>query len=129
EGVLRSLLQVERERSPVVPVDVAQVARNLAHVLRDQRRHAESIPLYAEAYSLHRNVFGPEHPETANSAVNLGSAHVEAGEVALGSALLRQGVATKRRILGIEHRDVAGDQLVLAAALRRLGQAAEADAL
>ena len=129
ERVLRSLLQVERDRSPATPAAVAQVARNLAHALRDQRRFPEALPLYAEAYALHRGAYGDDHPETANSAVNLGRAYLETGEVQLGTALLRLGVTTKRRILGIDHRDVAGDQLTLADALRRQGRVAEADSL
>jgi hypothetical protein len=108
---------------------VAQVARNLAHTLRDARRHADAAPLYAEAYALHRAAFGEDHPETANSAVNLGIARVRVGDSLGGLALLRRGVEAKRRLLGIEHPDVAGDQLALAAVLEARGAREEARAL
>jgi tetratricopeptide (TPR) repeat protein len=129
EGVLRTLLAAERGRRPVVPRDMAQVARNLAHVLRDQRRPREAVALYAEAYARHREAFGDGHPETANSAVNLGYAHVLAGDAARGEALLRAGVETKRRLLGLAHHDVRDDARALARVLEARGQVREADAL
>ena len=129
EQVLRALLAIERTREPRDPRAVAQVARNLAHALRDARRHADAAPLYAEAYALHRTAHGDEHPETANSAVNLGLARVRIGDTLGGLALLRHGVDTKRRLLGIEHQDVAGDQLTLAEVLAARGAHAEARTL
>lgn len=129
EAVLRSLLAAERARSPAAPEAVAQVARNLAHVLRDARRHAEAAPLYDEAYAMHRAAFGEEHPETANSAVNLGVARTRLGDLVEGERLVRHGVTVKRRLLGITHPDVAGDQLTLARLIAGRGGDAEAGRL
>jgi tetratricopeptide (TPR) repeat protein len=129
EAVLRALLTVERDRRPANPFFIAQVSRNLAHVLRDLGRARDAVPLYADAYRRHRSVLGDEHPETANSAVNLGYAHFLAGDTVTAEQLLRRGVATKRRLLGIENRDVAGDQLTLATVLAARGARAEAESL
>jgi serine/threonine-protein kinase len=129
ESVLRALLAAERGRTPVVPRQVVQVARNLAHVLRDGGRAREAIPLYTEAYAGHRAVFGDEHPESANSAVNLGRAHLLAGDAATAEPLLRHGVTVKRRLLGMGHLDVRDDARTHAQALDALGRRAEAAAL
>ncbi|MDF1505691.1 tetratricopeptide repeat protein, partial [Roseisolibacter sp. H3M3-2] len=129
EAALRALLDAARARAPTVPRFVAQATRNLAHVLRDRGRHAESIPLYAEAHALHRAVFGDAHPETANSAVNLGRAHLLAGDAVAGEPLLRGGVEVKRRLLGLGHVDTRENARTLAAAWTALGRTREAAAL
>src|SRR5690606_35512297 len=82
EEILRTVRAVEQGRRPGSERQRAQAARNLAHVLRDRGEHTEAAPLYAEAYALHRVAFGDEHPETANSLVNLGAAHARLGDLA-----------------------------------------------
>lgn len=121
-----TLLAAERLLRPLDPVRRAQFTRNLAHVLRDQKRYGEAKALYAEAYAHHIAAFGREHPESANSAVNLGNAYFLTGELESALLLLREGVMTKRRLLGIAHPDVAGDQLTYARALERAGRMSEA---
>lgn len=128
DDVLRSLLAVERARIPADTLRIAQVARNLAHVLRDRGLFAAALPLYQEAYDLHLRLhrYGAEHPESANSAVNLRSAYHNVGNVVAAESLLRRGVGVKRRLLGIRHPDVASDQLALARVLAARGAIAEA---
>jgi len=129
DQVIRPLLLDERLRQPLDTARVAQLSRNLAHILRDKRSYAEALPLYQTAYDLHVLVYGREHPESANSAVNLGNAYAKRGNAVVAESLLRAGVATKRRLLGIEHHDVAADQITLANALAQFGKRKEADAL
>ncbi|MEP6831930.1 MAG: serine/threonine-protein kinase [Gemmatimonas sp.] len=129
EGVIRELLTDERKRQPMDTARVAQLSRNLAHVLRDKRSYAEALPLYQAAYDLHVALYGREHPESANSAVNLGNVHAKLGNAVAAESLLRAGVATKRRLLGIQHPDVAADQITLANALAQFGKPKEAEVL
>ena len=121
-----ALLAAERLHRPVDVVRLAQFTRNVAHVMRDQRRYAEATTLYAEAYAHHVAAFGRDHPESANSAVNLGNAYFLAGDLARALPLLREGVMTKRRRLGVTNPDVAGDQLTYARSLERAGRRVEA---
>jgi len=129
EVVLRELVMSERERRPYDASRVARVVRNLAHVLRDGGRYAEALPLYQEVYDLHMALYGAEHPESANSAVNLGRAKSLVGETVAAESLLRIGVDTKRRLLGVDNADVAGDQLTLANFLASRGKQREAKQL
>jgi serine/threonine protein kinase len=123
--VLRGLLTQERAHTPLDSPRVAQLSRNLGHVMRDKRAYADAVPLYQAAYDLHVGVFGREHPESANSAVNLGNAYAKLGNAVAAESLLRAGVRIKRKTLGIQHPDVIADQLTLAAALETFGKTAE----
>lgn len=127
--VLASLLDVERSRRPADPMRLAQFARNLAHVRRDEGRYAEAVQLYREAYAHHVDVLGTDHPESANSAVNLGYAYALEGNLDAALPLLRAGVETKRRLLGLAHPDVAADQMTYAKVLAQAGRTAEANRL
>ena len=51
-----------------------KLSRNLAHILRDKHSDAEALTLYQAACDLQVLVYGREHSESANSAVNLGNA-------------------------------------------------------
>jgi serine/threonine-protein kinase len=127
EAVLRDLLHVERARAPADSLGIAQVARNLAHVLRDRGAHAAAAPLYAETHRLHRAAFGDEHPETANSLVNLAAARMRLGDLAEAERLFRVALATKQRLLGRRHPDVAADEVGFAELLMKRGLLAEAE--
>ncbi|MEO8000093.1 MAG: serine/threonine-protein kinase, partial [Gemmatimonadaceae bacterium] len=111
DQVIRKLLVDERARRPIDSARIAQLSRNLAHVLRDEHAYADAVPLYQDAYNLHLAMFGAKHPETANSAVNLGNAYSQLGNTFAAESLLRAGVATKKLLLGIDHPDVIDDQL------------------
>lgn len=127
--VLSALLQVEQSRVPLDMARLAQLERNLAHVRRDDGRYADATVLYARAYDHHVTAFGAGHPESANSAVNLGYAHFLSGHLETALPLLRAGVTSKRRVLGLTNPDVAKDQLTLARVLDRAGRTAEASRL
>ncbi|WP_310569546.1 serine/threonine-protein kinase [Gemmatimonas sp.] len=127
--VLSALLQVERSRVPLDMARLAQLERNLAHVQRDDGRYADATVLYARAYEHHVIAFGAGHPESANSAVNLGYAHFLSGHTETALPLLRAGVAAKRRVLGLANPDVANDQLTLARVLVHAGRRVEASRL
>lgn len=129
QEVIRTLLVDERAHQPVDSARIAQLSRNLAHVLRDKHSYAEAVPLYQDAYNLHLALFGRSHPETANSAVNLGNAYSQLGNATATESLLRAGVATKKQLLGAAHPDVIEDQLTLSRALERAGKHAEARAM
>lgn len=129
ESVVRALLVDERKRQPMDTARVAQLSRNLGHVLRDKHSYAAALPLYQTAYDLHVTLYGREHPETANSAVNLGNVQAQLGNAVAAESLLRAGVVTKKRLLGLQHPDVIADQLTLSAALARFGMVKEAAAL
>jgi tetratricopeptide (TPR) repeat protein len=74
-------------------------------------------------------VFGSEHPETANSMVNLGNILGSLHPDEEAERLLRSGVAIKARLLGERHWDVLGDRLRLAELLTSRRRFDEADSL
>jgi hypothetical protein len=61
--------------------------------------------------------------------VNLGKAHLLAGDAATAEPLLRRGVEVKRRLLGLGHLDTRTNARSLADALDALGRRGEAAAL
>ncbi len=64
-------------------------------------------PLLAEALSLRRNVFGPEHRKVAESLNEMGVLLEKQGDDASAAPFLEEALAMRRRVLGREHEDVA----------------------
>ncbi|HEY0929224.1 MAG TPA: serine/threonine-protein kinase [Gemmatimonas sp.] len=124
--VLASVLQMEYNKRPITPARLAQFERNLAHVRRDDGRIADATVLYAQAHAHHREAFGVDHPETANSAFNLGYAYFLSRRLEQALPLMESGLTTKRRLLGAGNQDVLGDQRTYARVLDSAGRPAEA---
>jgi hypothetical protein len=68
---------------------------NLGLALLSQGKFAEAEPHIEAALARYRALFGPHHPTVATILSNLGQAHVRAGRVDRGLALLREALALK----------------------------------
>jgi tetratricopeptide (TPR) repeat protein len=94
---------------------VAATLNNLGMLYLERNEPGRAGDLLGRALALRERVFGPDHPETANSLNNLGLACREAGE-------LEQALAIRGRVLGPEHPDVAAALNTLAGAYAALGR-------
>ena len=128
ETLLRQALAIQQSRR-AGPLDVATTLNALAHVHRDGGRYAAAESLYQQVYDMRRTRLGDEHPDVANSIVNIGAAIASAGDYDRAEPLLRRGLESKQRSLGDEHPDVATDMSGLANLLHRKGDLARAESL
>ena len=64
---------------------------------------AKAEPLFQEALGIRRKVFGPEHPDTAQSLGNLGEMYSTTHEYAKAEPLLLEALRIMRKTLGPEH--------------------------
>ena len=90
---------------------------------------AEAETLYRRSAEIREAVFGPEHPDVANSLNNLAILLSELGKHAEAELLYRRSLAISEQVHGPEHADVASSLNNLAALLRGLGKHAEAEQL
>lgn len=69
----------------------------------------------SRAYALHRERCGDEHPEAANSMINLAAILHAQGEYSAADSLFREGLSVKRRLIGGKSEDVTNDMVAIAA--------------
>ena len=66
-------------------------------------RYAMAEPLYDQALSIHRRVFGADHPDTAESLNNLAVLYRVQERHTEAAPLLKKAVEIMERVLGAEH--------------------------
>lgn len=89
----------------------------------------ESLSHAERALELRRQVLGPEHPDTLQSMVNVGSIRRDQGRDAEAAALLTEAMQTSRRVLGAGHTRTLFAVMHLASFLQSKGRLDEAEAL
>ena len=100
----------------------AKLLRNVANSLMDLGRPDESLPLLQECLKLSEELYGADHPETAEVLGSLGRAHNALKNHEEGRKLLLQAVGVKRE----EDVNFAADLHNLGWALQNLGEKQEA---
>ncbi|MCU0754484.1 MAG: serine/threonine-protein kinase [Xanthomonadales bacterium] len=105
EASYRELLAGYREVLGPQHSSVAVVLNNLARTLANQRRHAESLPLYGEALeiSLSATGFGAAHINTAAFRANRAISELALGRARVAHELLIQALAVMDQALPERH--------------------------
>ena len=67
----------------------------------------KALPLLEQALASDNAAFGSEHPETAQTLLDLGVVLADKGDYASAAQRLEQALAMRRRLLGNDHADVA----------------------
>lgn len=109
--------------------DSMSALSNLATLLTDQARHAESEKLFAKLYELQKKTLGAEDPKTLVTLNNLALDLDWQGRSVEAEAMYRAALEAQTRILGEAHRDRLSTMNNLAACLPALGKMDEAQAL
>jgi eukaryotic-like serine/threonine-protein kinase len=109
--------------------DAAADEHNLGVLLRFEKRPAEAEAMLRTALAAHLQVFGAEHPSTAQTMNQLAYALHDEGKLAEAEQYARQSLATVRRAEGEEHPDTAVGLNHLASVLRDEGKLDEAETM
>ncbi len=103
------------------------VLSNLANVLGDiPEKRAEARASYERAAAIVRSRLGPNNPEVATIANNLGTLLLLEKDWAGAAETFRESVRIRLATVGADHPDTAGAQMGLALALNKLGEYQEA---
>ena len=91
--------------------------------------YAEAEPLYREALTIHKEVFGEKHPAYATSLNNLAELYRSKGDYAKAEPLYRQALAIRKEVFGEHHPAYANSLNNLAMLYHNMGDYAEAEPL
>jgi CHAT domain-containing protein len=89
--------------------------------------YAKAEPLHKEALRIRQKVFGPEHPEVAQSLNNLALLYKKMGEYAKAEPLYQESLRIRQKVLGSEHPDTAESLNNLASLYEYMGEYAKAE--
>ena len=109
--------------------NVGTLYSNLACLLRDDGREAESEPLFLRAIAIGEKALGLEHPLTRRYQSNYARLLLNTNRAAEALALGEAALATAERTSGSNHPWTKNSARVTADALEALGRAEEAAAL
>jgi eukaryotic-like serine/threonine-protein kinase len=104
------------------------VIEQLAGVLSEQGKPAEAEAVWREDLAFRRKLVGNEHPEVANSLLNLSGHLREHGKLPEAETAAREALAIRRKLHGNEHAEVARALVYLTYVLRDQVKLAEAEA-
>ncbi|MFL6292911.1 MAG: tetratricopeptide repeat protein [Thermoanaerobaculia bacterium] len=105
----------------------ATLAATIGRVYSGLGLYDRALPLLERSLALRRRVFGPSHPEVAESLHAIGNLHSARGDLDHAEATLRQALAMRRTLLGDTDPAVAEslDALGLVLTLKARFDAAE----
>jgi serine/threonine protein kinase/tetratricopeptide (TPR) repeat protein len=107
---------------------VAAAREALAGALSDLGQMDEALNLLGDVATARMNLLGPDHPEYASAAFNLGKALVRAGRLDEGESKFRDALEVCKRTVRQEHTLTAFCLEELGQLLCRTGRLAEAEA-
>ncbi len=125
-------LAVETESpkdDPGLALWASKLLRNLGQWHRTKGRILEARDAYMNAFTLRRNLLGPEHPNTVAVHMSLATTLAALGKVAEAEHVFRTTLSDSERKSGREHPDSLRAQMNLATSLAIQGRACEAEAL
>jgi serine/threonine-protein kinase len=108
------------ERDEVLDPGVATSLNNLAWVLRRKGEYARAEALHLQALAIQERLLGPEHPDVAETLMDLGFLYPYVARLDDSEAAYRRALAIRRANLGDDPR-VAESLVSLASVRRRQG--------
>ncbi|HEV2778882.1 MAG TPA: FxSxx-COOH system tetratricopeptide repeat protein [Actinophytocola sp.] len=118
----------DRDLDPVID-KVSWLLDYAATYLQTRGEPREACPLFQRAYDLRRDRLGDDHPDTLDSASNLGLDLWALGEYERARALDEDTLGRRRRVLGDDHPGTLMSASNLGLDLRGLGEYERARAL
>lgn len=108
------------------PAAVATALNNYGSILKRQDQHGAAQPLLERALALRRDLYGPDHPETAIVLNNLADLLLTGGDAQTALPLFEQALAINEHAAGANAPATASALVNLAACLFALRRYAEA---
>src|SRR5580698_4700583 len=107
--------------------DTVTTIGNLAEVLSDEGRLAESQKLYQRALLVTTRTLGPNHPTALRYQSNIGESLFKQGHLAEAEKLQNATLITQLRVLGPDNPDTLATQSAFARTLTKEGHYEEAE--
>jgi tetratricopeptide (TPR) repeat protein len=120
---------LELARGLYAQYNLAVLLNNVGAFHAEHRRLDEAHERLAEADEIQVALFGPDHPNTLRTRVNLGVVATMAGRHAEGRARLEAVLERQEASLGPDHPELANTLEGLASALVRAGELAAAEGM
>lgn len=102
----RSALQLRTHSDLDEVTDQARTLQNLGNTLEKQARHADAITALTDSIDLYENTYGKDHLDTWKPLFNLGSAALNAGDLALSKSALNRALPLALAAFGNDSPDV-----------------------
>jgi serine/threonine protein kinase/tetratricopeptide (TPR) repeat protein len=128
ESIGREALALRRKH-PEDPLALANSLMLFGYTLTLQHRGAEAEPLYREAVSIQRKVFGNEHPAVATYLWYFGWNLLNQDKLTEAEGPLTEALEMRRKLLGPDHLDVANSLCLLGDLKARQRRYSEAEPL
>jgi tetratricopeptide (TPR) repeat protein len=128
EPLYRRLADVLRKDPKVEPLALAEGLSDLAFSLDAQKKWDEAMPLYDETLALRTKALGPDAAEVAETLNDQARIWLLKGDAPKAVGMFQNALDIDQKALGSEHATVADDLRRLAAALKKSGKTAEAEA-
>jgi tetratricopeptide (TPR) repeat protein len=128
ESIGREALALRRKH-PEDPLALATSLIFLGYSVTGQHRAAEAEPLYREAVSIQRKVFGNEHPAVATFLQYLGWNLLNQDKLTEAEGPLTEALEMRRKLLGPNHFDAAVSLHILGDLKARQRRYSEAEPL
>ncbi len=107
----------------------ARLLNQTAYYLAERAQYAEAEPLYQRSLTIRERLFGPEHPDVAQSLNNLAWLYRQQAQYAAAEPLYGRSLMIRERVFGPEHPNVAESLNNLALLYQQQGRYAEAEPL
>ncbi|MDJ0901224.1 MAG: tetratricopeptide repeat protein [Xenococcus sp. MO_188.B8] len=86
--------------------DLFWLFTGLGRFYRGQGAYSQGLPWYKNCLSICKKTLGEEHPNTANSLINLANLYSSQGRYKEAEPLFLQGIEIGKKTLGEEHPDI-----------------------
>ena len=126
---MRRALALDEKNFGADHPSVAMRLNDLAQMLQDTNRYAESEPLFRRALAIDEKSFGTDHPNVAIRLNNLAHLLEVTNRLAESEPLYRRALAIDEKSFGTDHPNVARDLNNLARLLAATNRLAESEPL
>lgn len=121
ERSIRDALSMRGRLFGARSVPVAETLNDLSLLIDNLGRTAEGADLMADALDIHREILGPEHPDSIRMLANLGAFRFDEGRFEEAEALFRDSLVQWRKIHPADDLEMAPAIYWLARTLLALG--------
>ncbi|BAO44069.1 serine/threonine-protein kinase [Thiolapillus brandeum] len=126
EDMLKRTLEIERRTLGAAHAETLITQNNLAGFLNERGRYEESEKLHRATLNARIGSLGRNHPDTLQSQYNIGLLLMDQNKYPLAVKQFRKTLSGRQKVLGPTHPKTLRTLLMLAQALARAGNVAEA---
>ena len=118
-----------KEQELTSTLQASHLFHNASVYLRERGQYTDAEPLLNRVCTIHKQLLGDEHPDTAKGLHSLANVYWHQGKYEQAEAMYRQVLSIYEQCLGAEELDVAAILNDLAILYRRMGKYEQMEAL